>query len=140
GYNGAGDGICLYDQYADRFVMMEFGKPAGSNDINTLVFFVSETNDPLQTWKVYQFTDPGFFPDYPKISVWDDAWYATTRDFSIPDNLFVGVSFWAFNKQQMIAGNPTVQMQRIRLSNIEKYDGAAPVNAFGPLAPDSGLP
>ncbi|ULQ57930.1 T9SS type A sorting domain-containing protein [Flavihumibacter rivuli] len=140
GYSGAGDGICLYDQYADRYVMMEFGTPSGGNDINTLIFFVSRTADPLGQWWVYKFTDASFFPDYPKISVWSDAYYATTRDFSLPDNQFVGISCFAFNKQQMLSGAASVQMQRVRVNDVQKYDGLAPVNAFGPAAVSTGLP
>ncbi|MBZ5855787.1 T9SS type A sorting domain-containing protein [Flavihumibacter profundi] len=141
GYSGAGDGICLYDQYADRYIMTEFGSPSGSSDLNTLVFFVSKTNDPLQSWYIYKFTDTTYFPDYPKISVWDDkSYFATSRDFLIPGSEFAGISFYAFNKQQMLSGSPTIQMQRIRLANTEKYDGAAPVNAFGPTPPAAGTP
>ncbi len=140
GYSGAGDGICLYDQYADRFVMTEFGTPDGSTDINTIVMFVSATNNPLGSWYIYKFTDPGYFPDYPKFSVWTDAWFATSRDFTLPDNNFAGISFYAFNKSQMIAGEPNVQLQRVRLTDAEKYDGAAPINAFGPSAPTQGSP
>ncbi|WP_290710365.1 choice-of-anchor J domain-containing protein [Flavihumibacter sp. CACIAM 22H1] len=140
GYSGAGDGICLYDQYADRYIMMEFGTPAGSGDINTLIFFVSQTNDPLGAWFIYKFTDPSFFPDYPKISVWPDAWYASSRDFTLPDNLFSGVSLFAFNKEQMLNGANSVQMQRVRLNDVNKYDGIAPVNAFGQGLPDAGAP
>jgi hypothetical protein len=140
GYSGAGDGICLYDQYADRFVMMEFGTPAGSGDINTLIFYVSQTNDPLGAWYIYKFTDTSFFPDYPKISVWPDAWYATSRDFTLPDNIFSGVSLFAFNKEQMLNGEQSIQMQRVRLSDVNKYDGIAPINAFGNVLPDPGSP
>lgn len=140
GYSGAGDGICLYDQYANRYVMMEFGTPVGSGDINTLIFYVSQTDDPLGTWSIYKFTDPGFFPDYPKISVWPDAWYATTRDFSLPDNVFAGNSLFAFNKTQMLNGETDIQMQRVRLADVNKYDGIAPVNAFGTAQPDAGSP
>ena len=141
GYSGAGDGICLYDQYADRYIMTEFGTPDGGSDINTLIFFVSKTNDPLQSWYIYQFTDTTYFPDYPKISVWDDqSYFATTRDFALPGSEFAGISFYAFNKQQMLAGENSVQMQRIRLTDAAKYDGAAPINAFGPTPPVAGTP
>lgn len=140
GYSGAGDGICLYDQLADRYILTEFGTPAGSSDINTLIMYVSVSNDPLGQWYIYKFTDAGFFPDYPKFSVWQDAWYATSRDFTLPDNNFAGISFYAFNKAQMIAGAATVQLQRIRLTDVEKYDGAAPINIFGSDPPPSGTP
>lgn len=140
GYSGAGDGICLYDQYANRFVMMEFGTPVGSGDINTLIFYVSQTPDPLGAWNIYKFTDASFFPDYPKISVWPDAWYATSRDFSLPENTFAGNSLFAFNKNQMLNGETNIQMQRVRLADVNKYDGIAPVNAFGAEMPDAGSP
>jgi hypothetical protein len=140
GYSGAGDGICLYDQFADRYIMMEFGTPTGSTDINTLIFFVSKTNDPLGEWYIYKFTDDSYFPDYPKISVWDEkAYYATSRDFNLPENSFAGVSFYAFNRQQMLSGSSNVDLQRIRMTDAEKYDGAAPINVFG-NAPPAGSP
>jgi hypothetical protein len=121
--------------------MTEFGTPDGSSDINTLIFYVSRTNDPLQDWYIYRFTDTTYFPDYPKISVWDDqSYFATTRDFLIPGSEFAGISFYAFNKQEMLNGAASVQMQKVRLSNSEKYDGAAPVNAFGTLRPSTGTP
>lgn len=141
GYSGAGDGICLYDQYADRYIMSEFGTPDGGSDINTLVFFVSQTNDPMKSWYIYRFTDTTYFPDYPKLSVWDDqSYFASSRDFALPGSEFVGISFYAFNKQQMLSGNQSVQVQRVRLTDVVKYDGAAPVNAFGPTPPVAGTP
>lgn len=141
GYSGAGDGICLYDQYADRYIMSEFGTPAGRSDINTLIFFVSKTNDPLADWYIYQFTDTTYFPDYPKVSVWDDqSYFATSRDYGIPGSEFLGISCYAFNKQQMLSGSSTVQLQKVRLTNTVKYDGTAPINSFGPTPPPAGTP
>src|SRR5688572_30510526 len=56
GYSGAGDPIVLYDQFADRYVMTEFGMTGGvSSYVNTLIFAVSITNDPTAGWYIYKF-------------------------------------------------------------------------------------
>lgn len=79
GFSGAGDPIVLYDQLADRWLLSEFGP---SSCCNQLIIAVSTTGDPTGTWKVYQYIDNTFFPDYPKYSVWHNAYYATTNDFN----------------------------------------------------------
>ena len=126
GYSGSGDPVALYDQFADRYMLTEFGNVGGGN-INTMVVFVSVTNNPLGAWNVYKFTDNTFFPDYPHWGIWPNVLYATTNDFNVTPG---GSSVWAFNKAQMIAGNPTAQLQRFRLSFQSQ-----PVNISGPTPP-----
>jgi len=138
-YNGAGDCIAWYDQFTDRYVMSEFGDSSKTGtSVNSLIMAVSQTNDPLGSWFVYEFTDASFFPDYPKFGNWTDAWYGMTRDFV---GSYVGNSLWAFDKMKMIAGDPSASVQRIRFYDDDnKYNSMCPVSAIGSSPPPAGTP
>lgn len=111
GQTGAGDPVVLYDQLADRWFLSEFDD-VGANG-GALNIAVSTTSDPTGSWAVYRYTDATFFPDYPKYSVWHNAYYASTQDFT-PG--FSGSSIWAFDRAAMLAASPTAAMVRVRLN------------------------
>lgn len=113
GRSGSGDPIVLYDQLADRWFMAEFGPSACCSE---LIIAVSNTSNPTGTWSIYSYIDATFFPDYPKFSVWHNAYYAYTRDFNPAGTTFLGTSVWAFDRAAMLAGNPTAQMVRQRIT------------------------
>ena len=138
-YNGAGDCITWYDQLEDRYVMTEFGDSSASGtNVNTLIFAVSQTNDPLGSWNIYEFSDDSFFPDFPKYGNWHDAWYGMTRDFS---GSYLGNSVWAFNKARMIAGDSVVEVQRFRFSHPDnKFNSMCPVSLSGNRPAPAGTP
>ncbi len=129
-YNGSGDCIPWYDQLADRFVMTEFGdSSATGTDVNTLIFAVSQTSDPLGAWYVYEFSDASFFPDYPKYATWHDAWYGMSRDFM---NSYVGNSVYAFDRAKILSGNITATVQRFRFTDQDnKFSTMCPVSLIG---------
>jgi len=138
-YNGAGDCITWYDQLENRYVMSEFGDSSQTgSDVNTLIIAVSQTSDPLGSWNIYEFSDAGFFPDYPKYANWHDAWYGMTRDFV---GSYVGNSVWAFNKAKMIAGDSLVDVQRFRFNNPDNiYNSMCPVSLLGNTPAPAGTP
>ena len=138
-YNGAGDCITWYDQFTDRFVMTEFGDSSKTGTaVNTLIMAVSQTNDPMGSWYVYEFSDASFFPDYPKYGNWNNAWFGMTRDFA---GSYIGNSVWAFDKMKMIAGDPSASVQRIRFTDPDnKYNSMCPVSVIGSVPPPSGTP
>lgn len=138
-YNGAGDCITWYDQLENRFVMSEFGDSSRTGgNVNTLIIAVSQTSDPLGSWNVYEFSDAGFFPDYPKYANWHDAWYGMTRDFV---GAYVGNSVWAFNKARMIAGDSIVEVQRFRFNSPDnKFNSMCPVSLLGNTPAPAGTP
>jgi hypothetical protein len=74
--NTMGDPIVLYDAAADRFIITEFDQsPNGFN------VAVSQGPDPVNDgWYVYTSgLGSGQFPDYPKFSIWSDAYYVTAN-------------------------------------------------------------
>ena len=141
-YVGNGDGIVLYDQLADRYIISEFGTATGSTYVNSLVIAISQSNDPTQGWNLYKFTDT-LFLDYPKYSVWTDTYYATTNDFTrTAPFTYLGSTIWAFEKESMIAGNPLVRVVKFRLGNTlgGRYYSMAPVNLRGTVLPPANAP
>jgi len=62
-----GDPIVLWDEDANRWLLTDL---AG---MTSLLYAVSETNDPMGAWNVYVFDAPGF-TDYPKYGVWPNAY------------------------------------------------------------------
>ncbi len=141
-YDGAGDPVTMYDQFADRFFITEFGFSNGvTGFVNTLLIAVSQTADPTGAWNVYQFVDNSFFVDYPHYGVWPHALYATSNDFNTAANAYLGSSVYAFDKDAMIAGSASVQMIRQRFDDGEyTFYALAPVNLSGATQPAAGSP
>ncbi|MEI6123554.1 MAG: T9SS type A sorting domain-containing protein [Bacteroidota bacterium] len=84
-----GDPIVLYDKFADRWFISQFGSPA------KIYIAISTTNDPTGTYYTYTFTSPDF-PDYQKFSVWADGYYMTSNQAS--QNIF------CFQRSVMLTG------------------------------------
>ena len=136
GKGGLGDPIALYDQLADRFVLIEFNNKTETTQ-EGLTFAISQTPDPTGSWYVYFFGFGTTFPDYPKVSVWNDAYYATTNDFANAST-YSGSSAWAFDRAKMIVGDPTATAQRFTLGNTNKFFSMCPVLWQGTTAPPAG--
>lgn len=142
GYDGSGDPIALYDQFADRYFITEFGQTGGvTTFVNTLIVAVSVTNDPTGSWNIYKYVDNSFFVDYPHFGVWPNVLYATSNDFNTAGTAYLGSSVYAFDKTAMIAGNPVAQMQRQRFNNADEvYGSVAPVSISGSTPPAPASP
>ncbi len=139
GRGGLGDPIVMYDHMADRFVMTEFAKKSENANIEGLIIAVSATADPLGSWYVYFFGTALVLPDYPKFSVWPDAYYATSNDFNNQTS-YNGSSVYAFDRALMLAGNPAATMQKITFSTtvFTRYFTMCPVLLQGATLPPTG--
>jgi hypothetical protein len=100
-----GDPIVLYDEIADRWMASQFALNTSSGKFYQLVA-VSATGDPLGEYYRYAFEFDNM-NDYPKMSVWPDAYYATFNFFG---NQFIGAGVAAFERDKMLVGNPDAQM------------------------------
>ncbi len=98
----AGDPVVLYDRISDRWFLSQF-TAAGPNYFFCVA--VSQTPDPTGAYYRYAISTGTNFPDYPKASVWPDAYYISTREFSAAGP-FAGVGAYALNRAQAVAGNP----------------------------------
>jgi hypothetical protein len=99
----AGDPVALYDELADRWVLLQF-TAAGPTYFNCLA--VSTTGDPTGSYYRYAISTGGNFPDYPKMGVWPDAYYISTREFA-GGAVFAGVGAYAIQRDKAIKGDPS---------------------------------
>ncbi|MEM1041656.1 MAG: hypothetical protein AAGI91_03415 [Bacteroidota bacterium] len=127
-----GDPIVLYDHLADCWVAMQFQLTVGFD----LCMAVSVTPDPTGAYHQYEF-DFENFPDYPKISVWPDAYYATTR--SLGSGLRVEAI--AFERAAMLEGQPANMVKFLVPLDGSSFtvDGYLPADLDGP-PPPAGTP
>ncbi|MCD4735012.1 MAG: T9SS type A sorting domain-containing protein [Bacteroidales bacterium] len=101
-----GDPIILYDEMADRWMASQFAIYTSNGKYYELIA-ISETGDPLGAWYRYAF-EFDLFPDYPKLSVWPDGYYATFHMFG--GGGFVGTGVAAFERDKMLVGDPDAEM------------------------------
>jgi len=118
-----GDIIIQYDKMADRWVAAQpvFVAPF------MYCLAVSTSSDATGTYNQYAFP-LGNFPDYPKLSVWPDAYYATFNMFT---QQFLGAQACAYDRTNMLAGNPATLICKLpwnRAINLlpSDLDGATP--------------
>ncbi|MEM6830042.1 MAG: T9SS type A sorting domain-containing protein [Bacteroidota bacterium] len=98
-----GDPIVMYDNYADRFIIMQF-----SNTPNGILIAVCRGADPINNgWYTYRF-NTGSFPDYEKLSIWSDGYYITANK----DSFTAGTSevVFAVDRDKMLLGQPAAMI------------------------------
>jgi len=130
-----GDPIVLYDEMADRWMASQFALENGNGKWYQLVA-ISATPDPLGEYYRYAFEFDAM-NDYPKVGVWPDGYY-TTFNFFAPGQGFVGSGVAAFEREEMLAGNPDAQMVFFGYFD-EKYS-IQPSDVDGDNPPPDGTP
>ncbi len=96
GGSNDGDPIVMYDKDADRWFLSQFKFTNSS-----LQIAVSQTPDPLGAYYAYEFS-LNSFPDYPKYSVWGNAYFVSANKNS--------PQMYALERDEMIAGNAGAQI------------------------------
>lgn len=126
GFNGgAGDPIVLYDELANRWLMSEFAASG-----NVLHVAISTSADPLGSWYTYTFNATNF-PDYPKYSIWNNAYLVTTNENN--------PAVYALNRTQMLSGTSgTAQRFTIPSFGTIGFQAATPVSLNGTTVPPTG--
>ncbi|MDT0622608.1 BspA family leucine-rich repeat surface protein [Croceitalea vernalis] len=130
-----GDPVVVYDQFEDRWIVSQFAISAGAPYF--MLVAVSQTGDPLGAYNQYAIDYGNDFPDYPKLGVWNDALFITTRDFENGSS-FAGFSIVAIDKFDMYSGIET-NAQRFEIDNPD-FDGILPADADGNIPPPAGEP
>jgi hypothetical protein len=102
------DSVVRFDRYANRWII---ARPGAAPPIgHDLCVAVSKTSDPTGAYDQYAFEVNNttnhlerYFNDYPKISVFTDAYYATAD----PNKIFSGLgnTISAFERDAMLAGD-----------------------------------
>jgi hypothetical protein len=129
--NDDGDATVEYDKLAGRWIISQFS-------VSTTPYLqcvaVSTTGDPTGSYYRYSF-QYNSFPDYPKLSVWPDAYYETFNLFS--GNSFVGPEACAYDRAKMLLGQAATQ-RCFTLSS--SYGSLLPADLDGTTSPPSGSP
>ncbi len=95
-----GDPVTMYDKFADRWIVTEF-QAGKNNNIDTMMFAVSQTNDPTGKYYLYYYCyDATETSDYPKYSIWADGYYQTCN--CSPNDYVV-----VYDRTSMLAGVKT---------------------------------
>lgn len=130
-----GDPVVNYDPFADRWLISQFAI-SGATDGQCIA--VSTTADPTGSWYAYFFAQPNTnFPDYPHWGVWTDGYYLATHDFNAAGTAYIEGSFWAFDRNKMLAGDATASY--IRFSRADSF-GHMPADIDGYMPPAAGTP
>src|SRR5438874_2963908 len=132
-----GDGGVVYDQLANRWVVMQFAITGASATVPYLICIaVSTTADPTGSYYRYSFQYTNF-PDYPKLGVWSDGYYLTVNQFNASGTVFLGPMVAALDRTRMLNGMSATQQTMTLLAT---YGSLLPATLDGRTAPPAGAP
>jgi hypothetical protein len=126
-----GDPVVQFDKAAQRWILTQF---LVSSQPFLQCVAVSTTSDATGSYARYSFQYADF-PDYPKLSVWPDAYYITFNMFA--GNSFAGSEACAYDRAKMLAGQPATQ---ICFGPTSSVASALPSDLDGSTAPPAGSP
>jgi len=133
-----GDAVVLYDEIANRWIFTQFSLPNYPNGPFYQMIAVSQTPDPTGSWYRYEYSFTAM-PDYPKFGIWPDGYYMSCNQFSAGAGNFAGVGAAAFDRSQMLTGNPGAQMIWFTLPSSNEAFGMMPSDCDGAFPP-AGTP
>ncbi|HKT00294.1 MAG TPA: hypothetical protein VJT31_12245 [Rugosimonospora sp.] len=128
-----GDATARYDALAGRWIITQFANVQTSGPFYECVA-VSQTSDATGAYNRYSYQYSSF-PDYPKVSVWPDAYYMTYNLFNAAGTSFLGAEACAMNRAAMLAGT-TANQQCFTTST--SFGGLLASDVDGTTAPPSG--
>ena len=137
-----GDPVVLYDQAADRWLISQFALPSYPYGPFYECIGVSRTGIPTNNpndWYLYTFlVHSNKMDDYPKLSIWPDAYYMSVNQFTTSG--WGGAGVFAFDRNKMMLGQAAT-FQYFDLYNVNPvFGGMLPVDWDGPTAPPAGTP
>jgi hypothetical protein len=129
------DVVVEYDRIANVWVLEQHVALAGGSNYQCIA--VSTSPDATGHYNRYVFPLPNHFPDYPKISVWPDAYYLTINEQDPNTFAALGSYVCALDRSNMLAGNPaTAQCFQMNPT----YNSVLPADLEGSIAPPTGAP
>ena len=135
--NNDGDPIVLYDQAADRWLLSQFA--LGFPDNFHQCIAISQTGDPTGAYHLYDFKISSTkMNDYPHFGIWPDGYYLAVNQFDGTTQAWAGQGVVAFERTQMLAGNPA---QMVYFDNPDpSLGGMLPADWDGTTPPPAGAP
>jgi hypothetical protein len=131
-----GDPIVRFDAAAQRWVVAQFDLGPGFGGPFAECVAVSTTSDATGSYNRYRFGYTNF-PDYPKVSVWPDAYYITLNMFNPSGTAFVGADACAADRSKMLTGAAATMVCFQQNSN---QFGELPSDLDGATPPAAGTP
>ena len=132
-----GDIIAEYDKAAGRWVMTHRVSQRGGPDFQCVA--VSSTSDATGSYYRYAFQLPSNnFPDYPKLSVWPDAYYLSVNDENPNGGSFIHAVVCALNRHAMLNGSAANTVCFALSSSA--YSSLLPADLDGHTPPPAGSP
>ncbi len=120
-------------------MISQFASATGGTPITDECIAVSTSGDATGTYNRYGFHLGSNFFDYPKISVWPDAYYMSMNVFNSAGTSYLGPQPFAFDRTSMLAGAPATF-----ISPVGPLGGSVPpflpANLDGFTLPPAGAP
>jgi Bacterial Ig-like domain (group 3)/IPT/TIG domain len=132
--DNSGDPIVRFDAAAQRWVVSQFAINGSGSDYECVA--VSQTDDATGAYNRYAFSFNNF-PDYPKLSVWPDAYYFTFNIFNTAGTAYIGADVCAADRSKMLTG-AAATMQCFQQSS--SHYGMLPSDLDGATPPAAGTP
>jgi len=129
-----GDPVVLYDHLAGRWLVTQLQYNSTFTQTAQCVA-VSTSSDATGSYNRYEYDFGANFPDYPKFSVWPDAYYNTINVF--PGNKFAGAQACALDRNAMLAGAPAIAVCFQQPSTVSSL---LPADLDGGTLPPAGAP
>jgi len=137
GSDGEGDVIAQFDKAASRWVMTHHATQKGGPDFQCVA--VSTTPDATGSYYRYAFQLPSNnFPDYPKLSVWSDAYYLTVNDEDPNTGSLINAAVCALDRLSMLSGASATAV--CFALNSSAYSSLLPADLDGNVPPPVGSP
>ncbi|EST35162.1 hypothetical protein [Streptomyces roseochromogenus] len=130
-----GDAVVRWDTLASRWVVTQFANVSSASGPYYECVAVSTGTDATGSYYRYSFQYADF-PDYPKLSVWPDAYYVTYNMFTASGS-FLDAEACALNRSAMLTGAAAGQQC---FTTSSSYGGLLGADLDGSTAPPSGEP
>jgi hypothetical protein len=130
-----GDATVRWDSLAGRWVVTQFANASSASGPYYECVAVSTGADATGSYNRYSYQFSSF-PDYPKISVWPDAYYVTYNLFNTAGS-FIGAEACAMNRANMLSGSAATQQC---FTTSSSYGGLLAGDVDGSTAPPAGEP
>ncbi len=133
-----GDGIVLYDENADRWLISQLALPDYPNGPFYEMIAVSQTPDPTGSWYRWEFTFNDI-TDYPKFGIWHDAYYMSYNRIRTGGMVYDGTGAAAFDRTAMISGDAQARMILFLQNSAADAYSLIPADCSG-IFPDTATP
>ena len=129
-----GDATVGFDRIANRWVIQQFANVSSSSGPYFDCVAVSTSADATGSYNRYSYQYSNF-PDYPKLSIWPDAYYITYNQFNSSGTTFLGANVCALNRANMLTGAAATQQC---FTTSTSFGGLLAADLDGSTLPPSG--